>query len=121
MKRTTFPTYEWAVSLPAIPLASFWCRTQSWTAEKNYERDGGDIAPAAQIVPELPAGFPAAVPPGIVRRFRELVKRLKGLKNYTPTIGQALGIEGSVQTGPDLAIIQAIIELSIVGNAVLIT
>lgn len=94
---------------------------QGWTAEKNYERDGGDTAPAGQIVPELPAGFPAAVPAGIVRRFRELVKRLKGLKNYTPTIGQALGIEGAVQTGPDLAIIQAIIALSIIGNAVLIS
>lgn len=93
---------------------------QGWTAEKNYERDGGDSAPAGQVVPELPAGFPAAVPPGIVRRFRELVKRIKGLKNYTTTIGQALGIEGAVQGGPDMAIIQAIIELSIVGNAVLI-
>ena len=93
---------------------------QGWTAEKNYERDGGDTAPAGQIVPELPAGFPAAVPAGIVRRFRELVKRLKAIKNYTPTIGQALGIEGSVQTGPDLAIIQALLTLSIVGNAVLV-
>lgn len=94
---------------------------QGWTAEKNYERDGGDTAPAGQVVPELPAGFPAAVLPGIVRRFRELVKRLKSLKNYTPTIGEALGIEGTVQTGPDMAIIQAIIALSIIGNAVLIT
>lgn len=93
---------------------------QAWTAEKNYERDGGDSAPAGQVVPELPAGFPAAVLPGIVRRFRELVKRLKGLKNYTPTIGQALGIEGTVQTGPDLAILQAVLTLTLTGNAVLI-
>ena len=93
---------------------------QGWTAEKNYERDGGDNAPAGQIVPVLPADFPAAVPAGIVRRFRELVKRLKASKNYTPTIGQALGIEGTMQTGPDLAIIQAILELSIIGNAVFI-
>ncbi|MFN0080614.1 MAG: hypothetical protein ACKVY0_29450 [Prosthecobacter sp.] len=94
---------------------------QGWTAEKNYERDGGDSAPAGQTVPELPAGFPVAVPAGIVRRFRDLVKRLKAIKNYTPPIGQALGIEGTVQAGPDLAIIQAIIALSIIGNAVLIS
>ncbi len=93
---------------------------QGWTAEKNYERDGGDTAPAGQVVPELPADFPAAVPSGIVRRFRELVKRIKAIKNHTPTIGQALGIEGTVMTGPDLAIIQALLTLSIVGNAVLI-
>ena len=35
---------------------------------------------------------PAAVPAGIVRRFRDLVKRIKATKNYTETIGQALGI-----------------------------
>jgi hypothetical protein len=85
--------------------------TQGWTAEKNYERDGGDTAPTGQTVPQLPAGFPAAVAPGIVRRFRDLVKRIKSQKNYTTTIGQALGIEGSAQTGPDLATIQPVIEL----------
>ncbi len=93
---------------------------QGWTAEKNYERDGGDTAPAGQIVPVLPAGFPTAVPPGIVRRFRDLVRRFRATKNYTLTIGQALGIEGTVQNGPDMATIQAILTLSIVGNAVLV-
>ena len=93
---------------------------QGWTAEKNYERDGGDNAPSGQVVPVLPAGFPPAVAAGIVRRFRDLVKRLKALKNYSETIGQALGIEGAVQGGPDLATLQAILTLAIVGNAVLI-
>ncbi len=93
---------------------------QGWTAEKNYERDGGDTAPSGQVVPVLPAGFPPAVAAGIVRRFRDLVKRLKALKNYSETIGQALGIEGAVQGGPDLATLQAILTLAIVGNAVLI-
>ena len=91
---------------------------QGWTAEKNYERDGGDTAPSGQIVPVLPAGFPAAVPAGIVRRFRDLVKRLKAIKAYTETIGQALGIEGPAQTGPDLATIQPALDLSLTGNAV---
>ncbi len=93
---------------------------QGWTAGKNYERDGGDTAPPGQVVPELPAGFPAAVAPGIVRRFRELVKRIKAIKACTPAIRQALGIEGTEQSGPDMATLQAILTLSIIGNAVLI-
>jgi hypothetical protein len=93
---------------------------QGWTAEKNYERDGGDTAPTGQIVPVLPAGFPPAVAAGIVARFRALVKRIKAIKACTPAIAQALGIEGSVQSGPDMATIQALLTLSIIGNAILV-
>ncbi len=93
---------------------------QGWTAEKNYERDGGATAPTGQIVPVLPAGFPPAVAAGIVARFRALVKRLKAINAYTETIGQALGIEGSVQTGPDMTTLQAILTLTLIGNAILV-
>ena len=93
---------------------------QSWTAEKNYERDGGDTAPAGQTVPVLPAAFPAAVPPGIVARFRALVKRVKAAKNYSAAIGQALGIEGTAQTAPDLALIQPVITATLGGNHALV-
>lgn len=65
-----------------------------WTAEKNLERDGGSLAAASQTVPVLPAGFPAAVPVGILPRFRALAQRIKNLHTYTVAIGQALGIEG---------------------------
>jgi hypothetical protein len=93
---------------------------QSWTAGKNYERDGGDTAPSAQVVPALPAGFPPAVPAGIVTRFRALVKRLKAIKAYTTTISQALGTEGTERSAPDMATLQAVLDLSIKGNAVFI-
>ncbi len=93
---------------------------QSWTAEKNYERDGSGTAPAGQTVPVLPAGFPPAVAAGIVARFRALVKRLKAAKNYSTAIGQALGIEGSVQGAPDLTTLQAILTLTLMGNAILV-
>ena len=89
---------------------------QAWTAEKNYERDGGASAPASQPVPVLPAGFPATVPPGIVARFRALVKRVKATNNYIETIGQSVGIEGSQQTGPDLGTIQPDFNVQISGN-----
>ena len=67
---------------------------QGWTAEKNFERDGGSLASASQTVPVLPQNFPAAVPPGILPRFRTLAQRIKGMHTYTAAIGEALGIEG---------------------------
>jgi hypothetical protein len=72
----------------------------SWTAEKNFERDGGSLAAASQTVPVLPTNFPAAVPAGILPRFRTLAQRIKGMHTYTPAIGQALGIEGPAAVAP---------------------
>ncbi|MCG3149257.1 MAG: hypothetical protein PCFJNLEI_02717 [Verrucomicrobiae bacterium] len=66
---------------------------QAWTATKNHERDGGDTVPSGQTLPVLPANFPAPVPPGIVPRFRALVKRVKACPGYTTAIGETLGIE----------------------------
>ena len=93
---------------------------QGWTAEKNYERDGGAAAPAGQTVPVLPGGFPATVPPGIVGRFRALAQRVKACTGCTPAIEQLLGIAGPQQTGPDLSTIKAAITATLQGNAVLI-
>jgi len=72
--------------------------SQSWTANKNHERDGGDTTPSGQTVPVLPPNFPAAVPPGIVPRFRALVKRVKACPGYTTGIGEMLGIERAQST-----------------------
>jgi len=66
---------------------------QAWTATKNHERDGGDTVPSGQTLPVLPANFPAAVPPGIIPRFRALAKRVKAATGYTVAIGEILGIE----------------------------
>jgi len=66
---------------------------QAWTATKDYERDGGDTTPSGQTLPVLPAIFPGPVPPGIVPRFRALVKRVKACPGYTKAIGEILGIE----------------------------
>ena len=93
---------------------------QAWTAEKNFERDGSGAAPAVLPVPALPAGFPAAVPPGIVRRFRALVNRIKAIRHYNTAMGLALGIEGVQHAGPDFATLQAILTLTLIGNAVLV-
>ena len=42
------------------------------------------------------------------------------LNAYTPAIGQVLGIEGSQQGAPDLTTLQAVLTLTLIGNAVLI-
>ena len=67
---------------------------KGWTAEKNFERDGGSLAPASQTIPVLPKDFPPAVPAGILPRFRSLAQRIKGMHTYTTAIGRALDIEG---------------------------
>jgi hypothetical protein len=100
--------------------ASMQQSAQYWTAEKNYERDGGGTAPTGQTMPVLPADFPPAVPAGIVARFRALVRRVKACRTYNTAMGLALGIEGSQPGGPDFATLRAILTLTLTGNAVLI-
>jgi len=91
---------------------------QSWTAEKNYERDGVGTAPGGQNVPVLPANFPAAVPAGITPRFRLLVKRLNGNSKFTDAMAKALGVQGTDQVAPDLTTVQPDIDVVISGNHV---
>jgi hypothetical protein len=88
--------------------------SEQWTAWKDLMRDGGDpgTAPATAV-------FPASVPPvapGIERRFRDLVRQIKAHANYTPAIGEALGIEGPMQTGPDFATFKPVLNLRLTGG-----
>jgi hypothetical protein len=94
--------------------------SQQWTAWRDLAREGGTPpatgAPAAVV-------FPTAVPavaPGIEVRFRALVKQIKAHPAYNEGIGQVLGIEGSVQTGPDFAVLKPQISLELSGGLVLI-
>ncbi len=76
---------------------------KQWTAWKNLSRGGG--TPPATGMPQLPT-FPTAVAPvslGIEARFRALVGAIKMHPNYNESIGQALGIEGAIQAGPNMA------------------
>ena len=89
-----------------------------WTGWKDLVRAGGDLPPS--VAPVAPV-FPTAVPPvapGIEIRFRALVKQIKGSSAYNTAIGQALGIEGAQQTGPDLTTIQPDITADISGTHV---
>ena len=92
--------------------------SQQWTAWKNLTRGGGTAPPSgAPVAPVFPAAV-AAVPPGVEVRFRALAKQIKANANYNAAIGQALGIEGSQQTGPDLGTVQPVIDATLMGGAV---
>src|ERR1035437_4738371 len=91
---------------------------QQWSSWKDIVRGGG--APLASGAPVAPA-FPAAVPavaPGIEARFRALVKQIKANSNYNEAMGEALGIEGAQQTGPDLSTVQPVFIVKISGGRV---
>ena len=89
--------------------------SQQWTAWKDLMRDGGDpgTAPTTGVFP-TPA--PAVVAPGIEARFRALVKQIKAHANYTPAIGEALGIEGAAQSGPDFSTFKPVLKLKLSGG-----
>lgn len=79
---------------------------------------GGAPPPAgAPVAPALCAALPA-VALGVEPRFRALVKTIKSHSNYNEAMGEALGIEGAEQTGPDMATLQPDIEVQISGNRV---
>jgi hypothetical protein len=92
--------------------------SRQWTAWKDLVRYGGDLPPSgAPVAPVLSIPLPA-VAPGIEVRFRALVKQIKAHPSYNEAMGLALGIEGSQQTGPDLATIQPDISAIINGTNV---
>jgi hypothetical protein len=89
-----------------------------WTGWKNLIRGGGALPPTgAPVAPAFPTAV-TPVPPGIEARFRALVQQNKTNPSYNDTIGKALGIEGSQQTGPDYTTLQPIIDAIISGNHV---
>jgi len=93
---------------------------QEWTAWKKLVRGGGTAPIAgAPVAPVLPASVPA-VGVGIEVRFRALVKQIKANANYNVAIGEALGIEGAVHTGPDLTTLQPLLKVELRGGQVFV-
>jgi len=113
---------------------------QQWTSWKDIVRDGGApplpaappaptittagkaavptaVATAAPVPPTFPDPVPA-VAPGVEPRFRLLVKQIKANANYNEAMGEALGIEGPQETGPDLSTVQPVFDVEIIGNRV---
>jgi hypothetical protein len=109
-------SFDYIVQSQAIMIQS----GQQWTAWKDLARDGGNTpASGSPVLPTLPAAV-QIVAPGIEARFRALVQLIKANANYNESIGQALGIEGAQQTGPDLTTVQPQLNLSLTGNQVFV-
>ncbi len=92
---------------------------QQWTAWKDFMRDGGTQSTTAPATALFPPAVPA-VDPGVELRFRALVKQIKAHPAYNEGIGQVLGVEGPVQTGPDFAVLRPHLTLVINGGQVVI-
>lgn len=82
-------------------VAVFKAEQREWVDFKNLELYGplGGPTPGVPSVPPLVA--PTVVPPGIIRRTRDLVQRIKAHPNYTNVIGEDLGIIGAEQGQTD--------------------
>ena len=79
-------------------------QASSW---KTLIRNGGTPpATGAPVVPKIPPGTP--VEPGIEPRFRSLAQQIKADPDYNQSIGNALGIVGPEQAGPDYATLKPI-------------
>jgi len=90
--------------------------SRQWTKWKSITL-AGDLGDEP-VLPAKPTGFPPSVPPGIVTRFTTLVRTIKNHKNYTPPIGQILGIEGEESSGPDLDVVHPALTLALSGGSV---
>lgn len=84
---------EYAINGVAI----FKAEQKEWVDFKNLELYGpfGGPTPGAPTVPTITP--PTLVAPGIIRRTRDLVLRIKAHPNYTEVIGEDLGIIGPEQ------------------------
>lgn len=89
------------------------------TTWRDAVRRGNSTATAPTFT-ALPAVVPAVVP-GVEQRFRALVQQIKNHPAYNEAIGNVLGIEGVIQTGPDMTAIQAIIDATATAGGVIIS
>ena len=82
-------------------VAIFKAEQREWVDFKNLELYGpfGGPTPGLPTVPAIAP--PTLVAPGIIRRTRDLVLRIKAHPNYTEVIGEDLGIIGAEQTEAD--------------------
>ena len=106
--------FAWCLQLQEL-LRNTAQQSSTW---KTLIRTGGTPpATGAPVVPKFPPG-PKAVEPGIEPRFRALAQQIKADADYNQSIGNALGIVGPEQAGPDYATLKAALKAIINGTAV---
>lgn len=88
-----------------------------WVSYKNFLLSGSTTA-TVPVTPPLPTPVPADVNPGILTRFRELVRRIKSSPNYLEATGVALGIVGPDSADDDPSTLIPEISLRLSGGKV---
>lgn len=78
----------------------------SLTEHRDWISDGVSNGSPQQLLQPPPMMLPEAPPPGIFKRVRALVARIKNHINYTEADGRDLGIIGSEVSGADLTSIK---------------
>jgi hypothetical protein len=95
--------------------------SEALTEWKFISRNGGDFpATGAPEHVAWPTPEPPPVQPGIEKRFRDLCQLIKAHPNYNPSIGEALGIEGDEQSGPDFGTFKPVFKVSVSAGGVLV-
>jgi hypothetical protein len=94
--------------------------SKAWTAMRKLVRKGSATGEFNGLkTPVLPAPVPPTAP-GVERRFRALVRQVKAGVNYSPAVGEGLGIEAVDHVAPDYTTLQPVLTLSISGDRVLV-
>lgn len=94
---------------------------EQWTAWRKITRAGGMAATTGAPAPvTMPTPEPAAVVPGVEKRFRDLCNKIKPLAAYNVGIGKILGIEGDVIAPPNFAILAPELKLKLTAAGVLV-
>jgi hypothetical protein len=75
----------------------FKAEQKEWVDFKNLELYGPTGSPTPGVPTVPPVAAPTLVAPGIIRRTRDIVLRIKAHPNYTEVIGEDLGIIGAEQ------------------------
>ena len=92
---------------------------KEWTLFKTIQKNGErHVAENWTPVAPVLTAMPTAVAPGIVFRFRTMANRVKAHQNYTPAIGQNLGIEKSATEPLNKDTAQPILKAVIRGGTV---
>jgi hypothetical protein len=89
-----------------------------WIGYKTNLLSGADLTITKPVTPGEVTPPPATVAPGILARFRELVRQVKASSPYTDAIGTALGIVGPDSADVDPATLTPEISLRLNGGKV---
>ena len=89
-----------------------------WLMYKTNLLKGTDPQDGKPVTPQEPADPPAPVKPGVLKRFRALVRQIKAAPKYDESIGRGLGLIGPEATVRDNATLAPDINARLISGRV---